>query len=175
MESRAEPDPFTAALAAARSASEPLQVSVDPHKVLTVVGVTALYDDDIAAIWHEALTRHRNSQEYADLEAEVAAVDELHTADIAAYLASYTRTVQTITREIGITAGATVTVDTSWDPDKPANPLLDQIHQAAVRRTPLPTSGIPPKDYDPRATITDTDRAAGHTYRARAARDHQPR
>ncbi|MBX6358174.1 MAG: hypothetical protein IRZ05_20290 [Micromonosporaceae bacterium] len=141
--------------------TEPLLVHLDVDGVFARLGLLDLYREAIAeatglATTHELTGRAR---------ALVDAIDYLMDLDRARYLTAYTRVV----RELAAARGATVPVEVVpvdgaeipwWDL------LAGELHQAALRRTPLPMTGTPP-DWTT-GTPADALRAAGLTYTARA-------
>ncbi|HEX7164383.1 MAG TPA: hypothetical protein VF223_24460 [Trebonia sp.] len=66
--------------------------------------------------------------------------------------------------EITIDTADEITIDTDewiWRDDSPYFSPKEPLVDAAVDQTPLPWSGIAPKDYPPGQSISDTERAAG--------------
>lgn len=141
--------------------TEPLQLELDVDEVFAGLGLLDLYREGIAEATQLAATRELAGRARALVEA----IDELMDRDRAGYLAAYTATV----RELAAARGARVPVEV-LPVDRRTTPWWDllagELHQAAIRRTPLPMTGTPP----PRNSfgVVDDLRAAGLTYPARA-------
>jgi len=141
--------------------TEPLQVQLDVDAVFAQLGLLDLYREGIA----EA-TRLATARELTGRSGElVEVIDRLMDLDRERYLAAYTRTV----RELAAARGAVVSVEVVpadgvelpwWDL------LGSELHQVALRRTPLPMTGTAP-DWST-GVPADALRAAGLTYTARA-------
>jgi hypothetical protein len=145
--------------------TEPVRLPVDAEGVLDELGFAQLYREARGAI-DEENAQGPSDDDAARLDAECAAVEALWTADLAAYAAAYAETASVAARELGITTGVDVTpggTDHEWDD------LAVRLYEEARLRTPLPSSGIAPKDYA-NLDLAAAERAAGRTYRERAAK-----
>ena len=61
----------------------------------------------------------------------------------------------------GIDVEVTIDTELTWPEDSLYWTPEDQLIHTAVEKTPLPWSGIAPKDYPPGQSVADTERAAG--------------
>jgi hypothetical protein len=141
--------------------TEPLRLELDVDDIFAGLGLLDLYQQGIDEATQLATTRDLAGRAWT----LTGAIDELMDRDRAGYLAAYTATV----RELAAARGARVPVevvpvdraDTPW-----WDLLAGELHQAAIRRTPLPMTGMPP-DWTA-GNPADALRAAGLTYTARA-------
>lgn len=157
------------ALTAAGYRTVPVRLAVDAEDVLDELGVAQLYWEARDAIDDED-AQDPSDDTAARLDAECAAVEALWMADLAAYAAAYAETASVAAHELGITTGVDITfgeTDHEWDD------LAVRLYEEARLRTPLPSSGIAPKDYANR-DLAAAERAAGRsTYRERAAKGRE--
>ena len=150
--------------------TEPVRLRLNPAGVLAELGVEALYEQACDAI------RDRYDDGLDDDQADaiadqVDALDALWEADLAAYANAYTDLVRAAAVELGITVPVEVElvdddrVDPDWDT------LAERLHATARAATPLPTSGLAPRDYPTGLGLRpgEIDRRAGRTYTARLA------
>jgi hypothetical protein len=99
-----------------------------------------------------------------------AALDQLWQQDQVTYHQAYIDTARQVAIERGITAPVEVRLitDDRPQPDQDQGDLLaEEVADEARLRTPLPTSGIPLRDYQ--GLPGEVDRAAGRSYLARLA------
>lgn len=147
--------------------TEPVQLWLDPVGVLLDLGVEALYwqaHDELAGRYHGDL----DDDQVQAIEDERDALDRLWQADLDAYTAAYTDTVRRAAAELGLAVPVEVEVaevgrcEPDWDT------LAERLHDIARARTPLPTSGLAPRDYPTGHGLPgEIDQAAGRTYLAR--------
>ncbi|HET8643099.1 MAG TPA: hypothetical protein VFM37_14280, partial [Pseudonocardiaceae bacterium] len=149
--------------------TEPVRLRLNPAEVLSDLGVEALYEqacDAISDRYHDGL----DDDQVDAIDEQVDALEALWEADLAAYAAAYTDLVRTAAAELGITVPVEVEVvdDDRGDPDW--DTLAERLHATARAGTPLPTSGLAPRDYPTdRGRPGEVDRVAGRTYLARLA------
>lgn len=150
--------------------TEPVYLDLDPDIELNDVGLDALYWEDTDSINHELGAHGLHKADAERLEQEQEAIDALRDADAQKYATAYTSAVRAAAQEFGLTVPVLVTVTDEADGDV-LDPLTERLRDFAHQRTPLPSSGIAPKDYPAGQNITAIERAAGRTYRGRLIGD----
>jgi hypothetical protein len=168
--------------------TEPLAVRVHVDDILRDLGLWRLYDEA-----HDELTRRENaifaqhnldepieahdpndSAALDELEQLRTRLDEQREAEWASYGNAFRDSVHRAAAELFPTlpVPVEVVVELDWQSDLgPVGEDWDgpagRVWEAARLDTPLPGSGIPPRDYSPSADIAQAERDAGRTPLAR--------
>lgn len=165
--------------------TEPLIFDVYPDAILSDLGYWTLWDEAHAQLLqrYQALnlpahTRHPDGSTAGELtpltpeqEASTEAiaaleakVDQLQEADIRAYGHALQTTIKAAVAELfpSLTAPVVVTVHEGW-PSQATGPdgITWAVWERARAETPLPSSGLAPRDYPLGADLSDVDRDAG--------------
>ena len=148
--------------------TKPVYIDLDVDVALDDLGVDAMYWADVQTINDELDADGLSADNTARLEAELEAIDALREADAQAYVTAYRDVASAAARELGLTVPVLVARTDEADGDI-EDAVVEWVRVLAHQRTPLPSSGIAPQDYPPGQLITDVERAAGRTYRARAS------
>ena len=149
--------------------TEPVRLRLNPAEVLAELGIEALYEHAHDAI-SDRYDHDLDDDQVDAIDEQVDALEALWEADLAAYAAAYTDLVRAAAAELGITVPVEVEVvdddrvDPGWDT------LAERLHATARAATPLPNSGLAPRDYPTdRGRPGEVDRVAGRTSLARRA------
>lgn len=103
----------------------------------------------------------------AAIDRELTALDQMWMADWRAYGADLAESLRRAAAERGLTVEV---VETELGGDTPPCELENaELYEQARGTTPLPSSGVAPRDYPPGSCPADVDRAAGRSYLARLA------
>jgi hypothetical protein len=168
--------------------TEPLVVRAHVDDILHDLGLWALYDearDELNRSENAICARHDIDEPIEDYDPDdYAALDELEQlrnrldrqreAEWASYGNAFRDNLHRAAAELFPTlpAPVEVIVELDWQNDLgPAGEDWDgpawRVWEAALLDTPLPGSGIPPRDYPPGADIAQAERDAGRTPLAR--------
>ena len=151
--------------------TEPVRLRLNPADVLAELGVAALYEQARDQISDRYFRDCLTDDQVDAIDKQVDALDALWEADLAAYTTAYPDLVRAAAAELGITVPVEVDVinDDRGDPEW-WDTLAERLHATARAATPLPTSGLAPRDYPTdRGRPGEVDRVAGRTYLARLA------
>lgn len=153
-----------------RYRTEPLRITVFPEGDFYDLGLMDLYDHDLDLAYEREANEEQTGEEVAAASALVAAIERLWGQDQASYRSAYLETVRAELRERGITAE----VQPRESANEPGewNPLVDELHEHALKTTPLPMTGKAPDFSD--GSPADAVRRAGLTYLERAQASNAP-
>lgn len=153
-----------------RYRTEPVRIIVFPEGDFHDLGLADLFDHDLDQAMDEQ-SRDDLSEEQAEAaDRLVSVLDQLWERDLAAYAAAYLETARAYLQQRGITVGVEAVPEpdggASWDA------LIEELHEHALKTTPLPMTGEAPDWSDGKPA--DALRRAGLTYLARAQAPDAP-
>jgi len=149
----------------------PVELILNPEEVLWELGVGQMYDDAVDAIIEEQGRDDATEERLDALDFELNALESLQQQDASDYATAYVEHLGQAAGAQGITVEIQLEVTTDVArAEPPWDELAERLHETARFATPLPGSGIAPRDYPAGQSIAETETAAGRTPRERLAR-----
>lgn len=153
-----------------RYRTEPVRITVFPEGDFQDLGLADLFGHDLDQAIEEQARDDLSEEQETAADRLVEAIERLWERDLAAYAAAYLEAARAFLEQRGIRAGVEAQADPAGGAAR--DPLIEELHQHALKTTPLPMTGKAP-DWS-EGTPADALRRAGLTYLARAQASDPP-